>query len=88
SGLKSLDRWDWSLTTMLEGPYQEGPCIASMPGTQAGIHLLFTLGLIGNLIIKQLKVPPDSLLVFPHLPSPFSALVEDFICSPKDEGPE
>ncbi|XP_068405893.1 LOW QUALITY PROTEIN: polycystin-1-like protein 1 [Eschrichtius robustus] len=96
-GPRSVDGWwDWRPTTMLEGLYQGGLSTASMPGAQPR-----ALGgkcyLIGNLVIKQLKVPPDSLCEPPPGPSsspgtllPFSELVEDSFptCGPKDGGPE
>ncbi|XP_066897745.1 polycystin-1-like protein 1 [Kogia breviceps] len=51
--------------------------------------------LIGNLVTKQLKVPPDSLCELEPRDhegalSPFSELVEDSFptCGPKDRGPE
>ncbi|XP_028345255.1 polycystin-1-like protein 1 [Physeter macrocephalus] len=53
--------------------------------------------LVGNLVTKQLKVPPESLCELPPGPSsypgillPFSELVEDSFptCGPKDGGPE
>ncbi|XP_029089811.1 polycystic kidney disease protein 1-like 1, partial [Monodon monoceros] len=61
SGPRSLDGWwDWSLTTMLEGLYWGGLSTASVPGAQpralGGKHHL-----LGHLVIKQLKVTPDSL---------------------------
>ncbi|XP_058390759.1 polycystin-1-like protein 1 [Diceros bicornis minor] len=78
-GLRSVDDWwDWSLTTLLDGLYQESSSTAGMLGAQPG-----ALGgkcyLIGPSVIKQMKVPLGSLC---ELPSPPSGHFEDSLPTP------
>ncbi|XP_014649096.1 PREDICTED: polycystic kidney disease protein 1-like 1 [Ceratotherium simum simum] len=78
-GLRSMDDWwDWSLTTLLDGLYQESSSTAGMLGAQPG-----ALGgkcyLIGPSVIKQMKVPLGSLC---ELPSPPSGHFEDSLPTP------
>ncbi|XP_037693133.1 polycystic kidney disease protein 1-like 1 [Choloepus didactylus] len=82
SGLSSVDDWwDWSLTTLLDSLYWENPSQADMRGSQS-LALGGKFYLIGTSVVKQQKASPNSVL---KLPSPSSALTEDFLsaCSPQ-----
>ncbi|XP_023494809.1 polycystin-1-like protein 1 [Equus caballus] len=73
SSLRSVDEWwDWSLTTLLDGLYQESSFTAGTLGAQPGA-LGGKFYLTGPSVIKQMKVPPGSLC---ELPSPPSAHIE------------
>ncbi|KAM8769925.1 polycystin-1-like protein 1 [Rhynchonycteris naso] len=83
SSLSSVDTWwDWSLTTLLDGLYQDSAPTAGTPGTQPG-----ALGgkcyLIGPAVIKPLEVPAGRSCKHPR---PLSALTEDSPCHPKVGG--
>ncbi|XP_055994409.1 polycystin-1-like protein 1 [Sorex fumeus] len=60
-GLRSMDDWwHWSLTTLLDGLYQENSSAVHTPGPRP-MALGGKCYLIGTLVIKQMKVPPGSL---------------------------